>query len=254
MPVRVDLNADVGESFGNYVIGDDDGLLAIVTSANIAAGFHAGDPSVLRRTIRQAHARGVSIGAHPSFPDLVGFGRREMRMTEWEVEDAVLYQIASVAGVAKAEGACLRHVKPHGALYNMAARDGNTAHAIARAIAAFDRRLFLFAPPSSALQSAATDIGLSVVLEGFADRRYDSTGHLVSRLLPGAVIDDPDEAANQALQLSAGRVTAADGSLVSLRVQSVCVHGDLPGAVRRAARVRAVLETAGITVSAPPAA
>ncbi len=253
-PVHIDLNADLGESFGIYVIGDDDALLASITSANIAAGFHGGDPSVLRRTVRAAAARGVSIGAHPSFPDLAGFGRREMQMTDWEVEDAVLYQIASVAGIAKAEGTELRHVKPHGALYNMAARDEVLATPIVRAIAAFDRHLHVFAPPGSALARTATMAGLHVVLEGFADRRYDADGQLVSRRLQGAVIDVDEIAAQQAVRLVAhGEVETIDARVVSLQVQTLCVHGDAPGAARRAAAVRLALERAGISVRRPVA-
>jgi len=252
--VHIDLNADLGESFGIYVIGDDDALLASITSANVAAGFHAGDPSVLRRTVRAAAARGVAIGAHPSFPDLAGFGRREMYLPDWEVEDAVLYQIASVAGVAKAEGVEMRHVKPHGALYNMAVRDAALAAAIVRAVAAFDRRLSLFAPPVSALASAGVTAGLRVIPEGFIDRRYDANGHLVSRRLPQAVIDDDEIAVRQAVRLvTQGEVESIDGGVVSMRVATLCLHGDTPGAARRAAAVRQALEQAGVTVRPPDA-
>src|SRR5215813_8191232 len=163
--MRVDLNADVGESFGAYSIGHDRGLMRVITSASIAAGFHGGDPSVLRQTIRMAKAAGVAIGAHPSFPDLAGFGRRDMKITESEAEDLVLYQIAAVAGVASAEGMRLQHVKPHGALFNMAARDDKLADAIARAVAAFDRQLILFGLPDSELIRAGRDAGLRVAAE-----------------------------------------------------------------------------------------
>lgn len=250
--MRVDLNADLGESFGNYVIGDDEAILASISSANVAAGFHAGDPSVLRRTVRLARSWNVAIGAHPSFPDLTGFGRREMKMADWEVEDAVLYQIASVAGVAKAEGAALRHVKPHGALYNQAARDPILARAIVRAITAFDGTLALYAPPGSELAAEGTRAGIRVVLEGFADRLYDTNGHLVSREVQGAVIDDAEAAARQAVGLAVdGAVIARGGGRLPLAVESICIHGDRPGAALRARRVRAALQAAGVTVAAP---
>ncbi|MBM3771242.1 MAG: 5-oxoprolinase subunit PxpA [Acidimicrobiia bacterium] len=250
--MRIDLNADLGESFGNYVIGDDAALMAHITSANIAAGFHAGDPSVLRRTVREAAARGVSIGAHPSFPDLLGFGRREMRMSDWEVEDAVLYQIASVAGVAKAEGAQLRHVKPHGALYNQASQDPSVALAIVRAITAFDRSLGLFAQPLSELAKAGRSAGLRVVHEGFADRAYDANGRLVPRQVPGAVIDDDERAVGQALRLALHHeAVTLDARVIHVSVDSICLHGDTPGAAQRAARIRATLESSGVTVCPP---
>lgn len=250
--MRIDLNADLGESFGNYVIGDDDALMVHITSANIAAGFHAGDPSVLRRAVRTAAARGVSIGAHPSFPDLLGFGRREIHMADWEVEDAVLYQIASVAGVAKAEGVLMRHVKPHGALYNQASRDPSVALAVVRAITAFDRSLCLFAPPASELATAGRAAGLRVVHEGFADRAYDADGRLVSRQIRGAVIDDDERAAHQAIRLALQReVEALDGRVVPLLVDTICLHGDVAGAAQRAGRIRSALESAGVTVCPP---
>ena len=247
----LDLNADLGESFGIFVIGDDARLLASISSANLAAGFHGGDPSVLRRTAREAVQRGVAIGAHPSFPDLAGFGRREMQLSDWEVEDAVLYQIASVAGVTHAEGGSLRHVKPHGALYNMAAREGRLAEAIVRAVVAFDRTLLLFAPPGSALEDSGRQAGLRVVREGFADRRYGADRHLVSRRVQGSVIDDPVSAAQQAVSLALhGEARTLEGDPVSLQVETICVHGDLPGAGERARAVRAALDAAGVTVRA----
>jgi UPF0271 protein len=249
--VTIDLNADLGESFGIFTIGDDVGLMPIVTSANVAAGFHGGDPSVLRRTVRLAAFHGVAVGAHPSFPDLAGFGRREMRLPEWEVEDAVLYQIASVAGVAKAEGVPIRHVKPHGALYNMAAREEGLANAVVRAVAAFDPALVLFAPPASALARAGRAASLRVALEGFADRAYDAEGRLVPRRVAGAVIDDDAAAATQAVRMAVdGSVLTREGVEVPMRVDTVCLHGDAPGAARRAARIRAALVSAGVTVAA----
>ncbi|MGE3179203.1 MAG: 5-oxoprolinase subunit PxpA [Vicinamibacterales bacterium] len=250
--MHIDLNADLGESFGNFVIGEDAALMPFITSANVAAGFHGGDPSVIRRTIRLAVSHGVRIGAHPSYPDLQGFGRREIRMSDWEVEDAVLYQIASVAGIARAEGTTLQHVKPHGALYGVASRDPRIADAVARAIAAFDASLVLFAPPGSALARAGASAHLLVVREGFADRRYGADGALASRSAAGAVIEDADLAAEQAVSIVRhGTVVALDGTAVALRVDTICVHGDHPGAAARAARVRAALEAAAVSVTAP---
>jgi UPF0271 protein len=247
--MQVDLNADLGESFGIYTLGDDAGLMATITSANIACGFHAGDPSVLRRTIRLAKSRGVSIGAHPSFPDLAGFGRREMHLPHGEVEDSVLYQIASVAGVAAAEGLRLRHVKPHGALYHMAARDRGLSTAIVRAVTAYDRTLTLFAPPDSELAAAAYESGLPVALEGFADRGYDRTGQLVSRQSSGALLSNDEAAAEQAIRLvKDGMVVAVDGTIVVMRIDTLCLHGDTPGAAARSAAIRRGLEAAGIVV------
>jgi 5-oxoprolinase (ATP-hydrolysing) subunit A len=247
--MHIDLNADLGESFGIYVLGDDAGLMATITSANIACGFHAGDPSVLRRTVRLAKANGVSIGAHPSFPDLAGFGRREMHLPHGEVEDSVLYQIASVAGVAAAEGMRLRHVKPHGALYNMAARDRGLATAIVRAISAYDRTLTLFAPPGSELAAAGCESGLTVAREGFADRTYDRAGSLVSRQMSGALLHDDPAAASQAIRLVKDRtVVAIDGAIVAMEVDTLCLHGDAPGAAARAAAIRSGLEAAGVDV------
>src|SRR5262245_27999492 len=188
--LRIDLNADVGEAFGAYAIGHDAGLMRSITSANVAAGFHAGDPSVLRSTIRLAKAHRVAVGAHPGFPDLGGFGRREMTVSPADAEDFVLYQIAAVAGVAAAEGVALQHVKPHGALFNMAMRDAGLASAIVRATAAFNPKLILFGLPESELLKAGRAAGLRVVAEAFADRAYESDGSLVARSKPGAVVHD----------------------------------------------------------------
>ena len=249
--MRVDLNADVGESFGAYSIGHDSGLMKVITSANIAAGFHGGDPSVLRNTIRLAKSAGVAIGAHPGFPDLAGFGRRDMQVSAREAEDFVLYQIAAVAGVASAEGVQLQHVKPHGALFNMAARDQGLASAIARAVAAFDRQLILFGPPQSELVRAGQAAGLRVAAEGFADRAYEPDGSLVSRSKPGAVIRDVDVVVKRAVQIAREHeVVAIDGATVPLNVETICVHGDTEGADVLARRIRDGLEAAGITVTA----
>jgi UPF0271 protein len=246
---RVDLNADIGESFGAYTIGHDAALMTSITSASVAAGFHAGDPGVLRETIRLARAHGVAVGAHPGFPDLPGFGRRDMKLTPREAEDLVLYQIAAVAGVAAAEGTPLQHVKPHGALFNMAARDSDLADAIARATVAIDRRLILFGPPNSALLRAGRLFGLRVAAEVFADRAYEPDGSLVSRLKANAVISDGEVLVARAIRMVRDHtVEAVDGSVLTLDVDTLCVHGDTEGAAQLAARIRAGLEAAGVTV------
>lgn len=249
--MRVDLNADVGESFGAYSIGHDAGLMRSITSASIAAGFHGGDPSVLRATIRLAGTSGVAIGAHPGFPDLAGFGRRELRVSPREAEDFVLYQIAAVAGVAAAEGLRLQHVKPHGALYNVAARDKELAGAIARAVAAFDRTLVLFGPPSSELLTAGRHAGLAVAPEGFADRAYAADGSLAPRQTPGSVITDPEVVLSRALGMIRNQtVVATDGTAIRMAIETICVHSDTPGSSELAARLRARLEAEGVDVKA----
>jgi UPF0271 protein len=249
--MRIDINSDVGESFGAYTIGHDAGLMKSITSANIAAGFHGGDPSVLRETIRQAKTHGVAVGAHPGFPDLVGFGRRELNVTPTEAEDFVLYQVAAVAGVAAAEGVALQHVKPHGALFNMAVRNAELSAAIARAVAAVDRSLILFGLPGSEILSAGRAAGLRVAAEVFADRAYEPDGSLASRRKPGSVIHDPDAVVARAVRMVKDRVVVAtDGTVVHLDADTMCVHGDTPGSDDLAAKIRAGLEAAGITVKA----
>src|SRR5262245_49755857 len=253
--MRIDINSDMGESFGAYSIGHDAGLMQSITSANVAAGFHAGDPSVLRDTIRAAKANGVAVGAHPGFPDLVGFGRRELNVTPREAEDLVLYQIAAVAGVAAAEGVELQHVKPHGALFNMAVRNAELAAAIARAVAAFDRSLILFGLPGSEILAAGRAAGLRVAAEVFADRAYEPDGSLASRRKPGAVIHDADAVVARAVRMAKERtVVAIDGTVVPLVAETICVHGDTPGSDVLAARIRAGFEAAGVTVKAIGAA
>jgi UPF0271 protein len=249
--LRIDLNADVGESFGAYRIGNDDAVMASITSASVAAGFHAGDPSVLRQTIRLAKAHGVAVGAHPGFPDLVGFGRREMHLTPSDVEDLVLYQIAAVAGVAAAEGLRLQHVKPHGALFNMAARSAPLSSAIVRAIVAFDRALILFGLAGSEMVTVGRAAGLRVAAEVFADRAYEPDGSLRSRLQANAVIPDVATVVARAVRMAKERaVEAIDGTVVPIDADTICVHGDTAGAEVLAAQLRAGLEAAGVTVHA----
>jgi UPF0271 protein len=254
--MRIDLNADVGESFGAYTIGADAELIPSITSANVACGFHGGDPAVMRRTVRLARDAGVSVGAHPGFQDLAGFGRREMRVTPQEAEDIVLYQIGALAGIARGEGVSLRHVKPHGALYNMAVRDAALAEAIARAVRAFDPALILFALPGSALMRAGEKCGLVVGAEGFADRSYEPDGSLTPRSRKGAVIHDTSSVVARAVRMATeGAVTAMDGTEITLHVQTICTHGDTPGAQELARAIRAGLERAGVaieTVSGTP--
>lgn len=249
--MRIDLNADVGESFGAYTIGHDAVLMASITSANVAAGFHAGDPSILRQTIRLAKVHGVAVGAHPGFPDLPGFGRRELHVTAQEAEDLVLYQVAAVAGVAASEGMRLQHVKPHGALFNMAMGNAELAAAIVRAVAAFDPSLILFGLPASELLAAARAAGLRVAVEAFADRAYEPDGSLASRRKPGAVMADADAVVSRVVRMVRDKsVIALDGTSVSVVADTICVHGDTPGAGEIAARIRAGLRAAGVAAKA----
>jgi len=249
--MRIDINSDTGESFGAYTIGHDAGLFRSITSANVAAGFHAGDPSVLRDTIRLAKTNGVAVGAHPGFPDLVGFGRREVNVTAEEAEDFVLYQVAAVAGVAAAEGVKIQHVKPHGALFNMAVRNRELADAIARGVAVFDKSLILFGLPGSEILNAGRAAGLRVAAEVFADRAYEADGTLASRKKPGSVIHDANAVVARAVRMVKEKtVVAVDGSIVKLEADTICVHGDTPGSDDLAAKIRAGLEAAGVAVKA----
>jgi UPF0271 protein len=241
--MRIDLNADVGEC-----AGDDQTLVRSVTSVNIACGFHAGGPAVMRRTVRLAIDAGVSVGAHPGFPDLHGFGRRELDMSPREVEDVVLYQVAALAGMAAAEGTRVGHVKAHGALYNMAARNSELASAVIAGVSAFDRSLVIVAPPASELVRAAARDGMRTAAEAFADRAYSPDGSLVPRHMAGAVIDDPSIVLQRALRLvRSHEVVAIDGSVICLQADTICVHGDTPHAATIAAVLRRGLVEAGIT-------
>jgi UPF0271 protein len=252
MGVRIDLNADLGEAFGAYSLGADEEVLAHVTSANVACGFHAGDPSVIDRTVSRAVRAGVVVGAHPSHHDLRGFGRREIAADPAEVEADVVYQIGAVAAFARAHGTRLVHVKPHGALYNQAARDETLARAIARAVARVDHDLVLVGlAGSSAMRQAAEAEGLRFAPEAFADRAYDATGRLVPRSRPDALITEPGLAAVQALRIVRDHVvTAIDGTEVALRADTLCLHGDTPHALAIARAVRRALEGAGVSVQA----
>lgn len=250
--LTIDINCDCGESYGAFQVGDDDGVLPFVSSANVACGGHAGDPMVMRRTVRRCRDLGVAVGAHPSYPDLYGFGRRILPLTPDEIEAWVLVQIGSLAAIARSEKVELRHVKPHGALYNVAARDLTVAMAIARAVAAFSRELALVGLAGSLLITAGHEVGVPVLAEAFADRTYEADGTLRNRHHPDALIIDPAACLAQTLHIARdGSVRAVDGTLVPLQAATICIHGDTPGAALRAATIRHGLAAAGITVQAP---
>ena len=247
--MRVDLNCDMGESFGRWELGADAAVMPHITSANIACGAHAGDTSVMRKTMKLAALHGVSCGAHPGFADLAGFGRREIPTTPVEAGDLVLYQLGALAAIAASQGVRLQHVKAHGALYNMAARDPRLAAAIAAAIAGFDRGLVFFGLAGSGMLEAGRQAGLAVAAEGFADRAYEPDGSLTPRSIAGSVIHDVEELVARASRMvREGRVRARNGADIALRVDTLCVHGDTAGADALAAALRAGLEGAGVRV------
>ncbi|MEO8007964.1 MAG: 5-oxoprolinase subunit PxpA [Betaproteobacteria bacterium] len=247
----LDLNCDMGEGFGAWKMGDDAALLDHVTSANIACGFHAGDPGTIHRTVKLALEKGVTVGAHPSLPDLQGFGRRNMNVSAEEAYDMVLYQIGALAGFAAACGGKLAHVKPHGALYNMAAKDARLARAIARAVRDFDAALVLFALAGSELVRAGAQAGLKTVNEVFADRTYQADGSLTPRTQPDAMIHDADAAIAQVRRMvREGRVRSQQGGDVPVQPDTLCIHGDAPGAVDFAKRIRQALDADGVRVAA----
>ena len=245
----IDLNSDLGESLGAWSMGDDAAMLDIVSSANVACGFHAGDPAGILATLKAAHARGVSVGAHVAYPDLLGFGRRNMDVASADLVADVIYQIGALQGLAQAAGTRITYVKPHGALYNTIAHDSAQALDVITAIRDVDANLALVALAGSPLVRWAQDAGLRVVAEAFADRAYTPQGTLVSRREPGAVLHDSALVARRMLRLvKDGVVEAIDGSLVHLGAQSICVHGDSPGAVEMARAVRKALEADGVAV------
>jgi UPF0271 protein len=247
----LDLNSDLGEGYGRWALGDDAALLEVVTSANVACGFHAGDPATIDRTVRTAVERGVAVGAQVSYPDLVGFGRREIDVPPDELTADVLYQLGALEAFAKAAGSRVRYVKPHGALYNRIARDPVQAAAVVEAIRRYDPALPLLTLPGSVAMEAAGEAGIPSVGEGFADRAYTAEGRLVSRREPGAVLHDPEQVAARAVVMAIEhRVEAAGGEQVAVEVRSLCVHGDTPGAVDLARAVRTALEHAGVTLEA----
>ncbi|WP_035560819.1 LamB/YcsF family protein [Hymenobacter sp. IS2118] len=255
VPLTVDLNCDMGESFGAWNMGHDEAILPFVTSANIACGFHAGDPAVMKRTVRAALRHGVAIGAHPGLPDLVGFGRRNMDISAEEAFAMTVYQLGALAAVAKAEGSQLHHLKPHGALYNMAATNAALAEAIAEAVYRVQPELTLYGLAGSALTKAGEKLGLKTAHEVFADRTYQANGTLTPRRQPDALIADAEVAIAQVLRMvQAGQVRAQQGHDVAIRADTVCIHGDGAHALEFAQRLNAALRDASVTLQAGQAA
>lgn len=247
----IDVNCDLGESFGRWTLGDDEAMLRHITSANVACGFHAGDPSTLRRTCAMAAERGVVIGAQVSYPDLIGFGRRFIDIDPQELRDAVLYQLGALDGFAQVAGAGVMYVKPHGALYHACLTHPAQAEAVVTAAHEYDPAMAVLGAPGSYLLDLADDLGMEVVSEAFADRAYLPDGRLVPRSEPGAVLTDTATVAAQAVQIAEhGTATAIDGSTVVVRARSLCLHGDTPGAVALAEAVRGALAGAGVGVYA----
>jgi 5-oxoprolinase (ATP-hydrolysing) subunit A len=247
MARTIDLNADLGESFGNHRLGRDRELIPLLTSAHLACGFHAGDPRVMDETVGLCRQAGIAVGAHPSHPDLVGFGRRPMDVTAHEAETDVLYQVAALDGFCRRHGVTMQHVKPHGALYTQASEDAELAKGVAAGIVSFDRGLVLVCQSGSELARAGEEAGLAVACEGFVDRGYDARGRLASRRVEGAIYHDAERAIEQALRMvEDGTVVAMDGTTVELRVDTLCVHGDNPDAVDFVRLLRARLTEAGI--------
>lgn len=249
---QIDLNCDMGESYGVYTLGMDAEVIRFITSANIACGFHAGDPQVMSSAVKLAATHGVGVGAHPGFPDRLGFGRRKMDCTQDEITDYVIYQVGALRAFCTAHGVRLRHVKPHGSLYTMAAADESLLRTLARAVASVDPELLLVTLAggnSERMAQLGREEGVTVVFEAFPDRAYTAEGALASRRLPGAVIHDPEEALERALRMvREGRVIAIDGSSVPMDVQTLCIHGDTPTALELARGIRAGLEREGIAV------
>lgn len=245
----IDLSADIGESFGDWTMGDDDALLASLTSANIACGFHAGDPRTMEKAVRQCLAHGVAIGAHPGFHDLVGFGRRTIGATPDEIRTDVTYQIGALQAFARSAGTTVGHVSPHGRLGNLVVVDENYARPVAEAIRAVDDRLAVVTY-SGVLERVAKDMGLTVALLGFPDRAYETDGTLVNRREAGAVLHDADEIAERAVTMArTGTVVARDGSTIDVDFDTLLLHGDNAASVQAAARVRTALESAGVTIA-----
>lgn len=248
---RVDLNSDIGESFGNYKLGLDEEVIQHISSANIACGWHAGDPVVMEKTVEIAAKKGVAVGAHPGYPDLMGFGRREMVVTAEEAKAYVKYQIGALWGFAKSKGVKIQHIKPHGALYNMAAINPTLAKAIAEAVYEVDPNMILVGLANSELIKAGKEVGLKVANEVFADRAYNPDGTLVSRKLEGAVIHDPDKAMARVVRMvKEGKVEAINGEDIEIQADTICVHGDNPQAVAFVDAIRRTLEDEGIQVAA----
>ena len=249
--IFADLNSDLGESFGAYKIGADDKIIPLVTSVNIACGYHAGDPLVMQKSVALAKRYGVSVGAHPGFPDLLGFGRRNMNATPAEVKAYIQYQVGALSAFCRAAGVKLHHVKPHGAMYNMAGADYKLARAVAEAVAEIDDSLVLLALSGSEMIRAANEIGLPCASEVFADRHYEEDGSLRARSKPDSVIHDEEECISRVLRMvTEGKVTAVTGKDIDLRADSICVHGDTPEALAFIRCIRETLEKNGIGIGA----
>lgn len=246
--MHIDLNSDMGESFGAYTIGADEEILRWVTSANVACGWHGGDPHVMRQTVARAKALGVAVGAHPSYPDLLGFGRRPMQISRQEARDYMLYQIGALRAFVEAAGLALQHVKPHGAIYNVAAKDRELSLGIAEAVKEAGGDLILMGLPDSEMLKAAQEVGVRIAREAFGDRAYNEDGSLVSRKIAGSLITDPDRVAERVVGLAQGRVTAITGKEIRFQADTICLHGDTPGAATIARRVRERLEKEGAQV------
>ena len=245
----IDLNSDIGESFGAWTMGNDEGVLDAVSSANVACGFHAGDPLVMLKTVDLCAKKNRAIGAHHGYPDLVGFGRRTMTCSAEEVYADCLYQIAALGGMCKAKGMALQHVKPHGALYNQAAQDPVLAGAIARAVHDYDPKLILLGLANSCFETAAKEVGILFAAEAFADRGYRPDGSLVPRKQPGAIIHDVEQAAKRVVRMALeGKVECADGTVIDFQPHSICFHGDTPEAVEMAQAAKKALLAAGVAV------
>ena len=247
MTARIDFNCDMGESFGSYKLGQDEEVIKYITSANVACGFHAGDPQWMRRTVKLAEEHGVGVGAHPSFPDLQGFGRRNMVVTSAEAKDDVTYQIGALKAFTRDHS--LQHVKPHGAMYNMAVDGGDLAKAINEAVLEIDPEMILIVLAGSSWAGVAREMGLRVATEAFADRALNPDGTLVSRSKPGSVIHDLDEVVERSLKMvTEGKATAINGEEVEVQADTLCLHGDTPGAVEMARAVRDGLRDAGVEI------
>jgi len=250
LKLQIDINCDLGEGYGAFKVGADAEIMPHITSANIACGFHAGDPITMAQTINVAKKNEVAVGAHPGYPDLLGFGRREMQLTSLEVKDYTIYQISALQGFAKVAGVGLQHVKPHGALYNTAAKDEETSDGIVEAVRAFDTRLIVLAPPKSVLAKVAVEAGLRVAYEFFADRAYNPDGSLVSRKQPNSIVEEAGKVVERVVNVIAkGTVLAINGEVVNLgEVHTICVHVDTPTAVRLVDALKKGLVKAGIDV------
>lgn len=246
---RVDLNSDLGESFGRYTLGMDDKIIPLITSANVACGYHASDPVVMNKTIEMAKEAGIRVGAHPGFPDLMGFGRRNMNVSPAEAKAYVLYQLGALDAFCKAHGVKMQHVKPHGALYNMAAKDYTLSKAICEAIKEYDDSLIVMALSGGELVHAAKDLGLRVALEVFADRAYEEDGTLVARTKEGAMITDEEEAIRRVIRMvKEQKVTAITGKDIPIKADSICVHGDGVKALAFVERIKKALQDEGVEI------